>query len=228
MVMSKINDLKTRNLITLINEIIRDKLYIMTCKSIITFINFFESFIPAEVKILGTNSVDNKYMPEVFPRIKNISTSKNKLSEDSAFHIRTEEPDCDINTTYDVIDDNLSIISEKFPLFHIFLKYKEEKFDYNIKVESFIEDLLLLFDEGIDKFYRIPLINMDEPEYDSGLRKYFETLHREKSARFSYGDKASIYEEEQKWAEEQCDRLEKSLVEPLQNFLKKFDEYKVY
>lgn len=231
-IMSKINEYKTNNLITLINTIMHDSLYYLVCRSIIDFISFFEGMIPGEVQIRSTNQVTNLYdkNSELFPKIKNISKNPFCLEEDSAFGKCTELPDEDLNTTQDILNFSdkkeemiicsslKSVLSEgpysyddrkntnaygydstgnlnsknpyskynsggnsKFPIFHIFLKYKDNQFEYNYKIEDLVVEIKKLFDEGLDKIQKIPLISFANPLNSMTVIKFFEVIHRDKT-----------------------------------------------
>jgi dynein heavy chain len=236
LVMSKINEVKTNNFLTIMNNVVKDSLFSLACKSVISYINFLEQYIPPSVKVENTNHVDNEFSDSYYTRMRNISQSSVNLEEDSAYRVKTSEPDIDLNTTLDIIEENNVTIPtiDKFPLFHIFVKYRDGKFEYNYSVELLIEDLMRLFDEGLDKLYRIPLINPNEDE--SNYRKgYFDILSRSKNPRYQGNVQSATehkqFNEDEVWAQSLYERLEQSLklgLKPLDEYLTKFSPYKDY
>ena len=154
MLVSHINEKKTSSYMNLVNILFRDALYELVCKSVVDFVCFFENLIPYEVKVRSSNSVENVFKPEMFPKIKNIAESSVVLDDTSAFHAATDKPDLDLNTTYDVID---YVKSEetliKFPLFHINLTYNNGSFEYsNNFLISWIISLILF------EYSKLPLL----------------------------------------------------------------------
>jgi len=180
---AKINELKTKNFVTLINTLVKDSLFNVVCNSLIRFITFFENLIPVEVKVQNTNSVQNKFDSTYFKKIKNISKSKTILDESCAFQKATDAPDQDLNTTLDIIDmEQTEEELHKFPIFHISLKYRDNEFEYNYKIESLVEELKKLFDDGLDKLISIAIITFQEQKSSTGViqTKYYQVLYRDK------------------------------------------------
>jgi len=182
--MTKINELKTKNFVSLINLMIKDSLFNVVCNSLIRFVHFFENLIPVEVKVRNTNSVENNFNGDYFKKIINISKTKVILDESCAFHRITDTPDQDLNTTLDIIDYEQSEEElHKFPIFHISLKYRDNEFEYNYKIEELITDIKKLFDEGLDKIKNIAIISFQQQKSASGIfnTKYYDVLYRDKN-----------------------------------------------
>lgn len=182
--MTKINELKTKNFVTLINTMVKDSLFNIVCNSLIRFIEFFENLIPVEVQVQNTNSVDNKFKPSYFKKIKNIAKSRILLDEICAFLKSTDAPDQDLNTTLDIIDYEQSEEDlHKFPIFHISLKYRDNEFEYNYKIDELVAEIKKLFDEGMDKIKNIPIITFQQQKSSAGVitTKYYDVLYRDKN-----------------------------------------------
>lgn len=182
--MTKINELKTKNFVTLINTIIKDTLFNIVCNSLIRYIHFFENLIPVQVTVNNTNSVGNKFEPNYFSKIKNIAKSKTVLDSSCAFKKATDAPDQDLNTTIDIVEHEESEEElHKFPIFHISLKYRDGEFEYNYKLEELITEIKTLFDEGMDKIKNIPIINFMQEKSSSGVvnTRYYDVLYRNKN-----------------------------------------------
>ena len=184
--MAKINELKTKNFITLINTMIKDTLFKVVCNSLIRFVNFFENLIPIEVKVGNTNTVENIFDADYFPKIKNISQTKVTLDKSCAFQTESEMPDQELNTTLDIIDQEQNEEDlHKLPIFHISLKYRDGEFEYNYKLEELIAEVKKLFDEGLDKIKNIPIISFMQQKSSSGIvkTKYYDILYRDKNSK---------------------------------------------
>ena len=84
----------------------QDQLYVTVVNSLINYVEFFEKNIPEKTEIIKTNEVLNTYPDplNIKNRIKNITESKMVLEQESAFHKETDNPDEDLNTTYEAID----------------------------------------------------------------------------------------------------------------------------
>ena len=130
--MMELNNFKTITLIKKINIMFQDQLYVTVVNSLINYVEFFEKNIPEKTEIIKTNEVLNTYPDplNIKNRIKNITESKMVLEQESAFHKETDNPDEDLNTTYEAIDyeTEQKYVEEKKPIFIIVLKYKEGQF----------------------------------------------------------------------------------------------------
>ena len=182
--MIQLNNYKTANLVRKVNLMMRDSLYVTIVNSLIKFVQFFESNIPLSTDVVNTNTVVNSYPDpiNIENRIKNISESKLELDDTNAFNKRTDAPDTDLNTTYEIIDytPEPTLTEEKQPIFHINLKYKEGGFNYHLQVEDFVIEIRKVFDEGLEKVQKIEQISFEKQKVYSNL-KYFDLIKRDKS-----------------------------------------------
>ena len=107
------------------------------------------------------------------------------LEKGNAFNKETDNPDEDLNTTYEAIEyeTEQKYIEEKKPIFNIVLKYKEGQFGYHLQVEDFILEIRKIFDEGLDKIQKIEQINFSKQKIYSTM-KYFDMLRRFKGLKF--------------------------------------------
>ena len=185
--MMELNNFKTITLIKKINIMFQDQLYITVVTSLINYVEFFEKNIPAKTEIIKTNEVKNIYPDplDITNRIKNITESKMILGPGNAFNKETDNPDEDLNTTYEEVDyeTDQKYIEEKKPIFSIVLKYKEGQFGYHLQVEDFILEIRKIFDEGLDKIQKIEQINFSKQKVYSTM-KYFDMLKRFKGLRY--------------------------------------------
>jgi len=257
-VVSRMNEMKTINLIKMINNMMQDNLYYLVCNSLINFVKFFENLIPAEVAVLNTNSVLNDFNKNssFFSNIRDITKNVNNCSSlNSAFYTEdTNSPQLDLNTTNDLIDfkHDEEILKKdsntRIPIFHIQLKFRENQFEYSYSLDDLIAEVKKLFDEGLEKIQKIPLISEKQNQDFTALSKVFEIIQREKNVtnNFTRRETAEIqneqnkagheitqqhYKENSEWVSELYERLGGSLLlakEPLYKFLKTFEEYKVY
>ena len=183
----ELNNFKTITLIKKINIMFQDQLYVTVVNSLINYIEFFEKNIPIKTEIIKTNEVKNIYPDplDIKNRIKNITESKMVLGPGNAFNKETDNPDEDLDTTYEEInyETEPKYIEEKKPIFSIVLKYKEGQFDYHLQVEDFIIEIRKIFDEGLDKIQKIEQINFSKQKLYSTM-KYFDMLKRYKSLRY--------------------------------------------
>ena len=179
----ELNNFKTITLIKKINIMFQDQLYVTVVNSLINYIEFFEKNIPIKTEIIKTNEVKNIYPDPLDKknRIKNITESKMVLGPGNAFNKETDNPDEDLNSTYEEInyETEPKYIEEKKPIFSIVLKYKEGQFDYHLQVEDFIIEIRKIFDEGLDKIQKIEQINFSKQKLYSTM-KYFDMLKRYK------------------------------------------------
>ena len=76
--------------------------------------------------------------------VNNYDNSKSKLvfGLEDAFHQETDQPDDDLNTSYELIQNEISIeeCEEKKPIFSVSLVYENGDFAYNTLLEDY--DLL--------------------------------------------------------------------------------------
>ena len=183
----EINNFKTITLIRKINIMFQDELYSTVVNSLINYVEFFEKNIPIKTEIIKTNEVKNIYpdLSENPNRIKNITQSKLILKEGNAFNKVTDDPDEDLNTTYETIEYETEdkFYEDKKPIFNIILKYKDGQFGYHLQVEDYIIEIRKIFDEGLDKIQKIEQINFAKQKVYSNM-KYFDMLKRYKGLRF--------------------------------------------
>ena len=183
----EINNLKTLTLIKKINIMFQDELYATVVNSLINYVEFFEKNIPIKTEIIKTNEVNNIYPDplDITNRIKNITKSKMILSEGNAFNKITDDPDEDLNTTYETIEYETEnrFFEDKKPIFNIILKYKDGQFGYHLQVEDYIIEIRKIFDEGLDKIQKIEQINFAKTKIYSTM-KYFDMLKRYKGLKF--------------------------------------------
>jgi hypothetical protein len=150
-------------------------------------VEFFEKNIPIKTEIIKTNEVKNIYPDplDVTNRIKNITQSKMILKEGNAFNKETNDPDQDLNTTYETIEYETEnkYYEDKKPIFNIILKYKDGQFGYHLQVEDYVMEIRKIFDEGLDKIQKIEQINFSKQKIYSTM-KYFDMLKRYKGLKF--------------------------------------------
>ena len=74
------------------------------------------------------------------------------LGPGNAFNKETDNPDEDLDTTYEEInyETEPKYIEEKKPIFSIVLKYKEGQFDYHLQVEDFIIEIRKITEKKYD------------------------------------------------------------------------------
>ena len=107
------------------------------------------------------------------------------LKEGNAFNKETDDPDEDLNTTYETIEYETEnkYYEDKKPIFNIILKYKDGQFGYHLQVEDYIMEIRKIFDEGLDKIQKIEQINFAKTKVYSTM-KYFDMLNRYKGLKF--------------------------------------------
>ena len=183
----EINNFKTITLIRKINIMFQDELYSTVVNSLINYVEFFEKNIPIKTEIIKTNEVKNIYPDplDITNRIKNITQSRLILNERNAFNKETDDPDEDLNTTYETIEYETEnkFYEDKKPIFNIILKYKDGQFGYHLQVEDFIMEIRKIFDEGLDKIQKIEQINFNKQKVYSTM-KYFDMLKRYKGLKY--------------------------------------------
>ena len=183
----EINNFKTITLIRKINIMFQDELYSTVVDSLIHYVEFFEKNIPIKTEIIKTNEVKNIYPDplDITNRIKNITKSSLALKEGNAFNKITDDPDEDLNTTYETIEYETEnkYYEDKKPIFNIILKYKDGQFGYHLQVEDYIIEIRKIFDEGLDKIQKIEQINFAKQKVYSTM-KYFDMLKRYKGLKF--------------------------------------------
>ena len=93
--------------------------------------------------------------------------------------METDQPDQDLNTTYEIIDQDIDIkqCQEKKPIFSITLKYQDQKFFYSSEVEDCKKNILDCFDLGLEKACRMKYISFETNKKFSNA-KYFRVLFR--------------------------------------------------
>ena len=162
---SKLNLVKTSNYINLINIKFKDMLLELSCKSIVDYIRFFKLHVPYKTEINSTNKVDNFYhnREESLDKLTNILDLKLDLDKDNAFKQITNDPDNDLNTTFDIYTNELEDVNEKQALFKIHLYYKEGNFEFSYNITDLIREIKRIFDEGLEKL-RVPIISFDEED----------------------------------------------------------------
>jgi hypothetical protein len=165
----------------------QDELYSTVVDSLIHYVEFFEKNIPIKTEIIKTNEVKNIYPDplDITNRIKNITKSSLALKEGNAFNKITDDPDEDLNTTYETIEYETEnkYYEDKKPIFNIILKYKDGQFGYHLQVEDYIIEIRKIFDEGLDKIQKIEQINFAKQKVYSTM-KYFDMLKRYKGLKF--------------------------------------------
>ena len=183
----EINNFKTITLIRKINIMFQDELYATVVNSLINYVEFFEKNIPIKTEIIKTNEVKNIYPDplDVTNRIKNITQTKMIIKEGNAFNKETNDPDEDLNTTYETIEYETEnkYYEEKKPIFNIILKYKDGQFGYHLQVEDYVMEIRKIFDEGLDKIQKIEQINFSKQKVYSAM-KYFDMLQRYKGLKY--------------------------------------------
>ena len=254
-VISKMNEFKTNNMINMINTMMQDTMYYVLCNSLIEYLNFFENFIPADVSVMNTHTVKNDFTrnSEIFPKIKNITKHFNTINLDNtAFGVLTSDflsHEIDLNTTNDLInfstkeEENLKDGNSRLPIFHIALKFKENQFGYSYPLEDLINEVKKLFDEGLEKVQKIPLISLKHNQDYTGLTKVFEIVQRDKNiiskkeilnaeqVKLGHHITAQNIKENSEWVSQLYERLGNSLLlgkDPLKKFLETFEMYKTY
>ena len=230
--MQEINKHKTISFIGLINSIVKDALYSLVCKSIVSFIMFFENLIPVTVEVKSANEVVNTYDPSYFKKIKNISQSKINLKIPNAFGRETDCPDRDLNTTFDIENYSLGGSYNRPPMFHLTIMYREGQFEYNYKIEDLISEVKRIFDDGLDKVQKIQQIVFDK---ETTQHLFYKLIHRHKPINISninnQDQNEKFNQKEMEWIDEIYERLGTTLLlgkQPLDKYLTMFEPYKEY
>ena len=225
--------LKLKKYMTVVKSIMQDTLYTLVTRSMVNYVEFIEKFIPEEVVITDVNDVKNYY-----PLIP------------------IEEKQTELNSTYDLIkmddnpinnifesalddDDYLHDNEGRKPLFQINItKRDDRRVEYTTKSEELIEEIMKIFDEGLEKMQQIPQV---EPLLLANLIKKAEkqkiplkSIVRPKGCKPKPIEKEQIkngYElnDDAIWIWELYDRLKESLTracEPLKDYVETFKKFR--
>lgn len=160
--------LKLKKYMTVVKLIMQDTLYSLVTKSMVRYVNFFESFVPEEVNIISVNKVEHLYKEDKIKEelnttndiIANQSLYNKKTSEDKKTEVFLEEDDFFINP------------EEKWPLFKVnLIKREDKKVDITTKPEELMKELKFFFEEALKRMQKVPQV---EPELLSNLIKKAE------------------------------------------------------
>ncbi len=221
--------LKLKKYMTVVKLLMQDTLNTLVTKSMTGYVDFIESFIPSQVIIDEVNNVLNVFPP---------SKEADKLDYTYDFINYDGNKDYE-KYNYDDFDFIIAP-TDHWPLFQVNITKKEEKrVEYTTKPEEIVEELLKIFDEGLEQMQKIPQV---EPELLPNLIKKAEdqtiplkSIVRSKSDTKPIPTSASrIIEgcelnDDTIWIWELYDRLKTSLLkatEPLKIYLEKFKKYK--
>jgi hypothetical protein len=152
---------------TVVRLIMQDTLSHLVNRSMTGLLKFFENFIPENVNVYDVNKVENIYKGE------NI---EEKLNTTDDFINTPDVVSSLVGSGKDINegeDDFFVDPGEKWPLFQINVTKKDEKrIEFTTKEKDVIDDILNLFDEGLEKMQQIPQV---EPLLLSNLIKKAET-----------------------------------------------------
>lgn len=237
--MKKINEVKTSNFLNLVNTITRDALFELICQSLFDFVSFFEKHIPSLTRIIDINTVINQYSNT--STITNISQIIIDLPKPNPFNKPNNES---LDTTDDIIEkDNLIEITQKSPIFYIYLYYKDSSFNFSVKIDDLVSEIRKIFDEGIEKTQKISKIFFSEKQFIYSQNRFFNLLKRDKmnltsSNGFMQGNLVKTigldrdYNQEiTEWVGQLYNRLGEVLLtarDPLMQFQAQFNKFKDY
>ncbi len=147
-------NLKLKKYMTVVKSIMQDTLYTLVTKSMVNYVEFIEKYIPEEVIINDVNDVKN-----LFPLIAD-DTEENELNTTYDL-IKMDEVQKDILIDSNIIEDDDFFLNNdsKRPLFQINItKREDKKVEYTTKAEELIDEIMRLFDEGLEKMQQIPQV----------------------------------------------------------------------
>jgi len=222
--------LKLKKYMTVVKLLMQDTLYSLVNKSMTSYVEFFEKFIPKEVVIDDVNKVNNIYKH---------AEEENKLNSTYDL-INVKDDGVKFNENGNDNDDDDFLIDPVFqwPLFQVNIMKKESnKIEYTTKAEELISDIMKLFDEGLERMQQIPQV---EPLLLSNLIKKAEkqkiplkSVMRPKLAKPSPTSPEQIrngfeLNDDAIWIWDLYERLQSSLekgCEPLKRYLETFKKY---
>jgi dynein heavy chain len=222
--------LKLKKYMNVVKSVMQDTLYSLVTKSTTRFVDFIESYIPEEVIINDVNDVKNHY-PLIAEEVEENLNSTNDL-------IRMDDINTNLTLDNPIEDEEIDEKDERKPLFQINITKREDKcVEYTTKAEELIEEIMKIFDEGLEKMQQIPQV---EPQLLSNLIKKAEkqifplkSIVRPRFGKPVPVDKDQIrngfeLNDDGIWIWEVYDRLKESLIRacaPLKDYLETFKKY---
>jgi len=135
---------------TVVKQIMQDTIYTLVTKSMTAYVEFIESFIPEQVIITDVNKVQNIFHEE---------KKEDKLNTTDDL-INVQELKIDL-----IQGEETEIVREpgvRWPLFQNNITKKDDRVDLVTKEGDLINDILKVFDEGLERMQQIPQV---EPNY---------------------------------------------------------------